>query len=94
MVGGQVKDDGRFDQTDGLIVDHRVLLALELAHVLAIEHENAVDSAQGECVRLAGDLDEQGTDDRDGDRQLENESRSLAGPAGIRTEPRTACTML
>ena len=59
-----------------------MLLALELVQVLAVEHENAVDPVQGEGIRLAGDLHEQGTDDRHGDRQLEHEPRPLAGPAG------------
>ena len=82
MVSGQVEDSGRLDQAHGLIVEHHVLLALELAQVVAVEHEDAVDPAQGEGIGLAGDLDEQGTDDRHGDRQLEHEPRSLAGPAG------------
>ena len=45
-------------------------------------HHDAVDPAQGEGVGLAGDLDQQGADDRDGDRQLEDEPRPLAGPGG------------
>ena len=81
-LGGQLEHRGRLDQANRLIVEHHVRLALELAQVLAIEHEDAVDPAQGEGVGLAGDLDQQGTDDRDGDRQLEHEPRSLAGPAG------------
>ncbi len=82
MVRGQVKYSGRLDQAHGLIVEHRVLFTLELAQVIAVEHENAIDPAQGKGIRLAGDLDEQGTDDRHSDRQLEHKSRSLAGAAG------------
>ena len=72
----------RLDQADELVVEQDVRLALELADLLAVDHQDAVDPAQGEGVGLAGDLDQQGTDDRDGDRQLEDEPRPLAGPAG------------
>ena len=82
VVGGQVEYSGRLYQAHGLIVEHRVLFALEFAQVVAIEHENTVDPAQRECIRLAGDLDEQGADDRDRNWQLEHEPCSLAWAAG------------
>ena len=94
MLRGQVKDSGCLNQAHGLIVKHRVLFSLEFAQVVAVEHENAIDPAQREGVRLAGDFDEQSTDDRNSNRQLEHKSRSLAGRLATRTEPRTACTML
>ena len=47
---------------------------------LPVEHENAVDPAQRKGIWLAGNLNQESTDHRDGDRQLEHESGSLTGP--------------
>ncbi len=59
-----------------------MLFAFELPQVVAIEHENSIDAAQGKRIRFAADLDQQGSNDRHGDRQLEDEPRAPADTAG------------
>ncbi len=82
VLVGELEHASRVDQAHELIVEQDVRLPLEVADLRAVDHQDAVDPAEGEGVGLAGDLDQEGADDRDGDRQLEDEPRPLAGPAG------------
>ncbi len=75
---GKLEHLGRLDQADRLVVQKHVRLALQVANVLTIEHQDPVDAVERKGERLAGDLHQQGADHRHGDRKLEDEPGSLA----------------
>ena len=67
-VTGSSSTCGRLDQAHRLIVQQHVRLPLQLDHIMTVEHQDLVDPVERKGVRLAGDLHQQGTDDRNGDR--------------------------
>src|SRR5262249_46342927 len=56
---GQLEHARRLDQAHELIVQQAVGLTLEVADLLAVEHQDAVDPVERKRVRLARDLDQQ-----------------------------------
>src|SRR5208337_1581641 len=75
---GKLKNLGRLHKADRLIVQKHVRLALQVANVVTIEHQDPVDAVEREGERLTGDLRQQGADHRYGQRKLEDEPGPLA----------------
>ena len=75
--GRKAENLAGLDQTDRLIVHHKVLAAFEHPDQRFSQDQNPVDPVQREGVRLARDRHEKGADDRHRDRQLEGEPSPL-----------------